>query len=394
MRIAFYSDNFYPEISGISDSIITLGKELARRGHDIHYFAPRYTEANHKKVGLPYKEADLGPNITIHRFASLPFPTATGQGRMVIPFGRIREVRKINPDVIHSQLPFGVGIEALIAAKKLKKPFVGTNHTPMTEFTRYSPIRNRFIDAAVMKYTVWYYNRATYVTSPCNAIFTEMNEYGFTAPHHAMSNPLEIDIFKPVQDKTPFKKKFNLSEFTVLYAGRLAVEKKIDLTLEAVARAVPEVPNINFAIVGKGPAEAGLRARARELGIEARVKFLGFMEHFHALSEVYNASDLFVIMSTAETQSLVAMNALSSGIPAIVANSWGLPEYVDNTRGAVVEPGDVSALTEKIIDFYKHPAKRKKLGAVGRVFTEERSIPRIADQWEEIYTNAIKTHTI
>ena len=67
MRIAIFSDNFYPELSGISDSVIALSKELAKRGHFVHFYAPRYSAAEFAKSNLPTREIDLGPQVSITR---------------------------------------------------------------------------------------------------------------------------------------------------------------------------------------------------------------------------------------------------------------------------------------------------------------------------------------
>ena len=142
MRIAFFSDNFYPETSGISDSIIVLGKELARRGHVITFYAARYGPKEFALAGVPQEEPALGENIHIVRFASFRYPTGTGQGRLVIPLGvRSLRIARFRPDILHTQLFFGVGLEALFASRILRVPIIGTNHTVLKEYLKYAPIQ-------------------------------------------------------------------------------------------------------------------------------------------------------------------------------------------------------------------------------------------------------------
>src|SRR3989338_1062539 len=145
MRIAIFSDVFHPEISGISDSIISLAEELSKMGHEIRFYVPSYSEKNYAKVGLANKEIKLGKNISILRLPSVPYPTGTGQGRLVIPSPFIIwDVKKFNPDVIHTQLFFGAGLEAILSSKILKKPLLGTNHTAVKEFMKYSPLNGKW----------------------------------------------------------------------------------------------------------------------------------------------------------------------------------------------------------------------------------------------------------
>ena len=100
MRVAIFSDNLYPELSGIVDSVLLLGRKLAQRGHTVRYYGPRYVPANFKKVGLPVKELDMGSNVSVHRFFSIPVAAPTGQGRRVStrePCGQARQAGPSDP---------------------------------------------------------------------------------------------------------------------------------------------------------------------------------------------------------------------------------------------------------------------------------------------------------
>jgi glycosyltransferase involved in cell wall biosynthesis len=238
MKIAIFSDNFYPETSGISDSIITLAKELAKDGHKIRFYAPKYSKKNFAIVDLKPNEIDLGKNISVKRMSSLPYPSSpTQQARIVIPAPwRWLDVKKFKPDIIYSQLFFGVGLEALIAAKLLKVPFIGTSHTPMNEFMNYSPVKSKKITGLMLKYVNWYYAQCDFVTTPSHAIINEMKEVGFEKDAHVISNPIDLVHFnKPTEEKRQeLKEKYGLSNFTVISTGRLAPEKHLDDIIKAV----------------------------------------------------------------------------------------------------------------------------------------------------------------
>lgn len=385
MRIAIFSDSFYPELSGISDSIIVLAGELKKLGHEIHFFAPQYSRSNYAKVNGRQKEI-LG-QIPVHRFFSLPFKAGTGQGRLVIPtFWRWLKLKKIKPDIIHSQLFFSVGLEAMLAARILKIPLVGTNHTAITEFARYSPIKSSWFKKLSLGYAVWYYNHCDFVTAPSQSVFSEMKEFGFKKSHEVISNPINLNIFKPdlKVDKKSLKKKFNLSDKSIVYAGRLAEEKNIDVIIKAVALVKKQIPDINFAIAGHGAAESELKNLAKELKIENNVKFLGTLDQ-PTLAELYRASDIFIITSTSETQSLVMLQAMGCGLPVIAAEERALPEYVNEKNGLLIKPGDFKTLVEKIIYILKNPAVRKNLSQGAFDYVQQFSAENIARKWEKLY---------
>lgn len=393
MKIAVFSDNFYPELSGISDSIITTAKELGRRGHILKFFVPKYSQKNFRIANFPFKEVQIGENVSIHRIRSLPFPGPTGQARAVVPLGLTTlAVNKFNPDIIHTHLFFGAGVEALLAAKFLKKTLVGTSHTPVSEFVRYSFINAKWLEKFSLKYVSWYYNRCDFVSAPSQSVLDEMAQYGFRKPCVVISNPFRVENYFPVlpEKKLKLKEKYKLSKNTILYSGRIAPEKNIDVIIRAASLVKKDFPDVNFVITGHGIGRENLEELAKMLGLENQVKFFGRVED-KAYPETFQAADIFVVMSTAEAQCISMLKAMSCGLPVIGANARALPEYIYEKNGYIVESGDYKALARKIIYLLKNPEKREALGRGGIERVKNFSIPQIADQWESIYNEVIKT---
>ncbi len=392
MRIAICSDNFYPELSGISDSVISLAKELAKRGHQIHFYAPRYSAAEFAKSNLPDRELDLGPNVGFTRFVSSYFGSGSGQGRMVLPYGlRWLQVREFDPDVIHTQTFFGVGMEALLASRALHKPLVGTNHTAIKSFLIYNPIKTKWMDTGIIKYVNWFYGRCEIVTAPSRSVFTEMEAEGFHKNGIALSNPIETEIFKPLANRDALRKKFKIGENAIIHAGRLAKERSIDVMIRALPLVRRTIPDAELVFSGRGADEQEFRKLAKDLGVENAVKFLGFLDQ-PELVEVYNAGKVFAITSTSDTQSMVMMQAMACGIPVVGVNARALPEYINETNGFIVDPGDPTALAERLVAVLKDPKLEATLGAGGRKTALQFSPERIADRWEAIYRAAIDRH--
>lgn len=394
MKIAVFSDNFYPELSGISDSLVEQAGELSRLGHEIDFFVPRYGKKDFAISHLPYKEIKIGKEVSIHRLFALPFPAPTKQGRMIIPtFFRFLSLYRNRPDIIHTHLFFGAGFEGLLASFFLQKPLIGTSHTPITEFLQYSPLQTKFLQNIALHFVSWYYNRCDFVTAPSQGILDEMRTYGFSRPSRVISNPIDLDNFFPAssEEQTHLKKKFGLDSFVILYTGRLAQEKRIDDIIRAIALLKEKIPEICLAITGHGDTEDTLRTLATELHIAESVKFFGTVSvEDHAL--IYRSADIFTIMSTAETQSLSMMKAMASGIPPIGANARGLAEYIHhNENGYLVDPGDYRTLADKILFLYQHPEERKRLGEGGIATVKQFSRTKIAKEWEDLYKEVLDT---
>jgi glycosyltransferase involved in cell wall biosynthesis len=392
MNIAIFSDNFHPEISGIVDSITTTAKALATRGHRVRFCVPRYSKQNYDTVGLPVAELDLGPNISVDRRWSISVPTGNNQGRFAPPTGQYWKVLKdFKPDILHTQLFAGVGLEALHTAKKLGVPLLGTNHTAISEFVKVAPIHGPLVEKLVLRYVSWYYNHCALVTGPSNSVFTEMLEHKFTRPHQVLSNPIDTETFTPAaspEERAALQKEFKFSGHTVVYAGRLAEEKSIDVIVRAIGLARQKVPDITFALAGHGKSRAPLETLAKKCGADGALRFMGTLDK-PTLAKFYKAGNVFAITSTSETQSMVLMQAMACGIPVVGVRARALPEYINQDNGFVVEPGDHTTLATRCMELLANPTLSQKLGVGGRVTAEQYSIAHIAERWEEIYNSAI-----
>lgn len=375
---------------------MTTGKELGRRGHKVEFYVPQYSKKDYELVGLPYKEINLGENVNIVRLASFHAKSGTGQGRAVTPTCRyVHRIKKFNPDVIHTNLFFGAGLGAIIAARWLKKPLIGTSHTAPKEsmFLPYAPFRSKKLVGLLLKYIIWYYNRCNLISAPSRVVIDDMRFMGFRGEGHVISNPIDTELFRPLPDKNWLRKKFNFPEQTIIHAGRLASERNIDVILRAIPIVKKEIPGVCLALAGRGAAESNLKNLSISLGIEKNVSFLGFLEKA-ALAEAYNASKIFVITSTTDTQSMVMMQAMACGLPVIAVKEGGPAEYIKKDNGFLIEAGDYRALAKKIIFLLKNGYEAKKLGGGARKLACKFSPPEIAAEWEKIYEKVIKSYNI
>lgn len=383
MRIAYFSDNFYPELSGIADTITITGKELRTRGHEVCYVAPHYSPSDYavaKRVPPLKKEDDTIEGIPVVRLPSLPLPfSPTGQSRLALPFGKsARFLKKFKPDLIHTQSPYSLGWEALRAARHLRIPLVGTNHTAVEDFFPMGELMRR--------YDAWYYNHCQFVTTPYHMLIERMRQKGFNKPAQALPNPAELSAFAPLDalEKEKLKRTLGLAGLTVLYTGRLGVEKRVDVVLRACAPLLRDSPTLTLVLTGHGSAEYKLRGLAQELRVERQVRFTGFLSK-PALAEVYRAADVFAFMSTADSQSISLMQAYASGMPAVCARARGLPDYTPPQCGILVEPGDVAGAQAALRRLLDDPALRQRMGQAGIEFAKRFSPSAIAAEWEKIY---------
>lgn len=383
-----FTDYFYPELGGIQDSVATISRALGQRGHCIDIVAPRYAARDYRRGGVAGRERHLGDNVRIERRFALPVPSSTRQSRLAVPspvaWRRLKG--RTAPDVIHVHSFFGIGLEALLTASRLGIPVVGTNHTTIAGFGPHMPIS---VDRAAA-YVMWFYNRCDCVTAPSRSVFEELGTRRLRRPCRVVSNPIDTVLFRPAReaDRDGLRARFGLIRPTITYAGRLAPEKNIDVLLHALALLRDAGVPADLAIAGHGSHEAKLRTLAAELNLTQNILFLGTLAPEN-LATLLQVSEIFTIMSTSETQSMVLLQAMASGVPVVAADTRALPEFVAPTSGLLVDPHDPPQLAKAFESLLASPARRQALGAGGRRAAEAFGVEAIADTWDAVYRSVL-----
>jgi glycogen(starch) synthase len=141
-------------------------------------------------------------------------------------------------------------------------------------------------------------------------------------------NGIDPSDLRPVDDLQSLRVQFASPEQKlVLLVGRLVYEKGFQLALEALPSVIDRVGNVRFLVAGSGTHEAELKAQAERLGLSEHGVFLGWIGD-DALHSLYRIADLCVVPSLYEPFGLVALEAMASGCPCIVADTGGLREVV------------------------------------------------------------------
>jgi glycosyltransferase involved in cell wall biosynthesis len=164
------------------------------------------------------------------------------------------------------------------------------------------------------------------------------------------------------------------------FAGRLGPQKGLDVALDAV-RAVPAV---TLALAGDGPDRGALERRARDLGLDGRVRFLGSMSREGVL-RLFRAADASLLPSAWENFPHTVVESLAVGTPVIATAVGGVPEVVrDGENGLLVEPGDPAALAAAIGTFFEDAELGRRLAAAAAPsvagYTEEAAFSQIEEE--------------
>lgn len=379
MRIMIVTDQYPPMVGGVPTVTHGLAVDFANRGHQVWVVAPSHGLRDVRR---------LEQKVRVYRFSSFEWPTYEGQRIPFLPLMPFRNlIKKADPDIIHIHSPVVLGNIAQILAGGLRKPVIATNHYLPINLSRSltaEPLISKHFSKITYSYLVHFCNRCEYVTAPTATALKLLYEHGLRAPAQAISNGIDLKKFSPGKRDEHLRQRFDLPEGRplALHVNRLSYEKRVDVLLDAAAKMSS---NGFMAIVGSGPAEAELRAQAERLNLGDRVKFLGFVRDADLLG-LRRLSDVFVIPSEAELQSLATMEAMACGLPVIAANSYALPELAHHEEnGFVFEPGNSDELASYLDTLLTDPALRAQMGVKSLEIIAKHNRTQVLDRWEALY---------
>ncbi|MCX8163293.1 MAG: glycosyltransferase [Candidatus Micrarchaeota archaeon] len=312
MRIAFFTDTYYPTIDGVVSTIENYQKELEKRKVQIKIFAPAPENNNDKKVGVEYA-------------SSIAFPSYSQYRIPIFTFNLEQECRKFGPELIHSHAMVIMGLEAKKIAKKLKVPLLGTFHTFLPNAAHYI-IKNEglqlWFKELCWKYLKYFYRDFDGVISPSYFVQKKLKENGIESKY-VIPNGLNTSFFRP------YRKKIKKEYF--LYLGRIAKEKNLDLLLQIAGEKEFSSLNIPIVLAGDGPYRQELENSIKKAKLD-NIKLIGKVPK-EQLPIVYSKAYGFISLSEFETFGMSALEAMACKVPIICLKDTALEELTKNKGG-------------------------------------------------------------
>ncbi|EEG78070.1 glycosyltransferase family 4 protein [Dethiobacter alkaliphilus] len=167
-------------------------------------------------------------------------------------------------------------------------------------------------------------------------------------------------------------------EKIVFFIGRLVQEKGVHVLLDAAPRILAAEPKTKFVIAGKGPALESLRSQARQMGIENRIYFTGYIDD-HTRNALYQSASVAVFPSLYEPFGIVALEGMAANVPVVVSETGGLGDIVEHgIDGLKCFPGDAASLADQVISLLANESSARNMA--------EQALQKIKKQysWQEI----------
>jgi glycosyltransferase involved in cell wall biosynthesis len=195
---------------------------------------------------------------------------------------------------------------------------------------------------------------------------------------------IRLQELETAETREGARTRLGVSGFCLGAVGRLEEQKGHEYLLAALPRLRQEMGDLTVLLVGDGRLQPQLENQARELGVADLVKFLGTRRD---LPLIYRALDLYVQPSLWEGLSLAMLKAMGAGLPVVVSRVSGAVEVIsEGLNGRLVPPGEAAALATAILELYRQPELRRRLGTNARQTVRENySLEAMLRRLEDLY---------
>lgn len=400
MRIAMFTDAYYPRINGVTVSVHSYAAELTKLGHTVCIVCLDYSEEQQKKSLFSQKDSDQKSPFKIVRIPSWSFSAISKEDR-VARFDKWRRVKKamkaFKPDVIHINSEWVIGYFGAMFAHHYKVPFVFTFHTMwedyLVNYVNFLPdFSLRKIGRSVVKF---YLKRADLIIAPTEKISSVVHEYGIQKQVEILPTgiPDNLEKFSLIRQtalglqlskKCPQIK----GKKILLFVGRIVKEKNLSFLFDVLESVQKKFPKTALLFVGGGPYLEDLQELAAERKLSKSVAFAGYVPS-PDLVYFYKMAQVFVFPSKTETQGLVTVEAMLSGLPVVAIGEMGTVDVMQGDHGGFMVKDDVAEFSERVVELLKNQQLRKKKAQEALDWGKKWKISTLTPRLLECYERAM-----
>ncbi len=378
-RIAFFPDSFH-EVNGVAHTARNF-QEFARR-HKIPMLCVR--------AGHALSPAGEGGTVEVLELERGSWAIRMEQDLFFDPlfFRHVHRIGKVlqsfRPDVVHITGPSELGILGAWFAWRLRIPLAASWHTNVHEYAgrrmlartrqpgRFSRLLARGTEAGSFEATSRFYRLARVLYAPHSALCALL-QAKTGRPCHLMQRGVDAELFSPAKRTRGKEGPFRLG-----YIGRLSVEKNVGLLPRLQKQLLQNGLTPQWVIVGQGTEEQRLRSA---FGSDAR--FTGVLRG-EDLAATYADMDLLVFPSHTDTFGNVVLEALASGVPAVVTPEGGPAHIVQRGNGIVADDDKFADAIEALM---RAPEELAAMRAAAREYA-------LTCSWDAVFERVLAAYPV
>jgi len=379
MRIGFFTDTYTPQINGVVTSILLFKNALEARGHEVFVFAP-----------TPVTSEDTDSTV---RFRSMPF-VFQPEMRVAAPISleALRLLDSIDLDIVHAHDPFAIGLFGLRVARRHKIPYVHTYHTLYPEYVHYvweTRMTKRLAEMLSREYC----DACDSIVAPSTKVKDYLREWGVGAPIEVLATGVDIpkyaDVDEPRIARLREQLRLKPTDRVALFMGRLGREKNVESVIRAFWHT--RSTNAKLVICGDGPYRHELMTLVRDLSLQDRVIFAGYLQGKDTVA-AYHLAHIFAFASTSETQGLVIGEAMAAGLPIVAANDRAVEDFVVDGESGIIVPGRPEDLAHGFDALLGDEPRRLAYAQAAATRAKEFSIKHQAEKLADHYRRDIESY--
>lgn len=400
MRIAMFTDAYFPRINGVAVSVRSYAGELTKLGHEVVVVCLEYSEEQQRISSFDEKSNDEMSPFKIVRIPSAK--TVFSKEDRMVRIDKWRLIKKtmdrFRPDVIHINSEWTVGYLGALYAKHRHVPFVFTFHTMwedyLANYVNFLPdFTLRKIGRSVVKF---YLKRANVIIAPTERIASVVREYKINKdvdilPTGIPDEQTKYSFTHSFQVSGKFYKKFPhmKGKKILLFVGRIVKEKNLSFLFDVLERVRKKFPKTALLFVGNGPYLEDLQDEAVERGLKDFVAFTGYVGSGD-LVYFYRMASVFVFPSKTETQGLVTVEAMLSGLPVVAIGEMGTVDVMQGDNGGFMVKDDLDEFSSKVLDLMRNQNLRKQKSKQALAWGAKWKISNLTPKLVNCYEKAVK----
>lgn len=365
----------YPTYGGSGIVGSELGRDLAERGHNVHFISSV----------LPTRLTELNDRIHFHEVEMMSYPLFEHQPYDLALATKMATVaRSEKLDLLHVHYAIPHSISAILARESIKQkryvPVITTLHG--TDITLVGADRSYL---PITRYGLQQSDGVTAVSKFLQQATIETFDFDDV---EVIPNFICEKYYKKIDD-SPIREELapDGQRLLVHVSNFRAVKRPADC-VEILARVRAEGENARLIMVGDGPESSAVRYRAEQLGMNGNVIFVGKQAN---ISDYMGVADVFLLPSELESFGLAALEAQACEAPVIATRIGGIPEVVtDSESGFLSEVGDVAKMSSDTLTLLRNDDMRRHFGARGRELAVQRyATSKIIPQYLSFYESVV-----
>ncbi len=375
IHLCIVTETFPPEVNGVAMTLQQWTHGLRDRGHTVSIVRPRQNRDDSSSKN----DARW---LTIVN--SLPLPGYEGLHLGLPSARRLQKVwRESRPNIVYIATEGPLGRSALKVARRLKIPALSGFHTNFHTYSRH--YRFGWLHGVILNNLRRFHNRTAGTLVPTTDMASQLRNAGFEQLH-ILGRGVDGELFNPERRDPQLRKNWKVGdgEIAILYVGRLAAEKNLQLVIDSFEAIQKTNARTKLILVGDGPLMGELVRKQYK-----NIVLCG-MKHGEELAKHYASCDVFLFPSETETFGNVVTEAMASGL-AIVAFNYAAARMhiIEKASGCLIPPGEQARFTQVSVALLQDATKIQRLGTAAREAAKELYWRNIVIRLEEVLLKTI-----